>query len=237
MLTIATQHLGSPAAVIAWLRDALAAGPAHINERSPAERLRPALEAATPADRDVILVGLVEALETAEDSLREHILYSLQGFDTEPLCDALVDLLEPAPAPWLGHGSLASTFFHVLTHGPGLRDERLILGLRRLARQHNLERHALPHFVTFHTRDHGFHYLSDHLDDGGELDADMARRFGRRFGRNAPEHLQPLARKLMDYPEPVRAAFAEGAATKIPTHDAEALRLLLELPTGVAPHT
>jgi hypothetical protein len=237
MITVAGQTQRSPAAVVAWLLEALDAGPAHPAERSPAERLRPALQAAAPADRDALLVGLVEALDTADDALREHLLYSLKGFDSEPLRDALAKVLQPAPAAWLGHntptgGLLARTFFYVLGHGPGNEDDRLILGLRVMARQHGFRDRALGHFVTFRPKDHGFQMLCAHLDEGGDLAPDQAGRFGRRFGRDAPEHLTPLAHKLAGYPVPVRAAFAEGAARKILQPDADALREALGLSAG-----
>lgn len=223
--------------VVAWLQDAVAAGPKNPNEVSPAERLQPALEAASASERHQALIALVDALEGASDGLRIHLLCSLQGFQDEELTDRFADLLAPVPPAWLGHeapdggGGLASILFGVLAHGPGTTDERLIIGLRRLARHHGLQAQALPHFVTFHPADHGLDVLSEFIQGGGTLEPGLAWRFGGRFARDAAAQLPAVARLLEGQPQATRETFLEGASPRLSDADQRALRGALGLPT------
>ncbi len=221
--------------VVAWLRDVVAAGPKNPIEVSPAERLQPALKAALPSERHQALLALADALKGASDRLRIHLLYSLQGFEDEDLIDRFADLLEPVPAAWLGHkdpasGSvLASIFFHVLTHGPGTRDERLVIGLRDLASRYGLQAQALPHFVTFHAADHGFDVLSEFIQGGSALEPGLAWRFGARFARDAAAQLPAVGRLLEGQCHATREKFLQGASPRLNDADLEALRHALGL--------
>lgn len=225
-----------PPGVVAWLRDAVASVPVNPAEVSPAERLKPALRATSPAERRQALLELVHALHSASDGLRVHLLHSLQGFEDAELTDRFAALLEPTPASWLAHedprggGRLASLFFDVLAHGPGTTDARLIRGLRTLAREFGLQDQAVPHFVTFHAADHGYDVLAGFIRGGGVIDAGRAWRFGARFARDAPAQLPAVGRLLAGHPQTTRERFLEGAVPRSSAADEGVLREALRLP-------
>ncbi|MFK7931543.1 MAG: hypothetical protein AB8H79_25410 [Myxococcota bacterium] len=221
--------------VVIWLRQAVQQGSENPGEMTPAERLTPALKAASEADRERSAVALVDALEESDNAFRMHIFYALQGIHNDALTDRYADLLEPAPARWLTDINevtgkpIAEAFFRMLAHGPGTKDDRLIIGMRFLAKQAHLDDQALRHFVSFHAKDHGIQMLNEHLDKRADINEGLGWSIGMNFAADAPQHLLPLAKKLSTYDESVRTKFLEGAAIRLQDKDKIALKAALNL--------
>jgi len=87
MIHVEGKSIEPGVSVVAWLEDALQRPPPNPSEQSPAERLHPALAAASQADRDTSVLALAHALGRADDTLRQHIMYALKRFSSDDLHD------------------------------------------------------------------------------------------------------------------------------------------------------
>ncbi|MFK7919773.1 MAG: hypothetical protein AB8G14_16980 [Ilumatobacter sp.] len=221
MIQVGTESIEPGIHVVIWLRQAVGQPPRHRDEFSPAERLVPALRAASAEDRDLATRSLFDALEESDDTFRMHILYSLHGFTTEALVDRYLDLLPPSPARWLitprnsTDAAVPELVFRTIESGAG-GDERLKAGMLALGNRVLSHERLLSYCVTNYPHGEGIDMIRRHLEAGEQLDEANAQRLGMRFARDAPEYLDELATRLRQYPRAVRVRFVEGVSRHVP---------------------